>query len=61
MAWMNRKLHPGYEVVFMLPDERHSYLSSSLVRELIRLGGAVRGFVPRVVEAEIQKKMGRSE
>jgi pantetheine-phosphate adenylyltransferase len=56
MAWMNRKLHAGYEVVFMLPDERHAYLSSSLVRELIRLGGSVKGFVPKVVENEIRRK-----
>jgi pantetheine-phosphate adenylyltransferase len=40
----------------MLPDERYSYLSSSLVRELIRLGGAVKGFVPEAVEREIKKK-----
>lgn len=57
MAWMNRKLYPGYEVVFMLPDEAHSYLSSSLVRELMRLGGSVRGFVPLCVEREIKRKM----
>jgi hypothetical protein len=37
-------------------DERHAYLSSSLVRELIRLGGSVKGFVPKVVEKEIRRK-----
>jgi pantetheine-phosphate adenylyltransferase len=41
MALMNRKLHPELETVFMMPHQKYSYLSSRLVREIARLGGAV--------------------
>jgi pantetheine-phosphate adenylyltransferase len=57
MALMNRKLHPGFEVVFMTPDERFSYLSSSLVWQVAALGGSVRAFVPPLVASAIQKKI----
>ncbi len=52
MALMNRSLWPEVEVIFMAPDNRHTFLSSSLVREVGRLGGDVSGFVhPEVLEA----------
>jgi pantetheine-phosphate adenylyltransferase len=46
MALMNRSLWPDVEVLFMAPDTPHTFLSSSLVREVGRLGGAVEEFVP---------------
>ncbi len=46
MALMNRKMEPRLETVFMLPAETFSYLSSSLVKEIARLGGSVEGLVP---------------
>ncbi len=56
MALMNRKMNPGYEVVFMMPDERYTYLSSSMVRQVALLGGSVRNFVPPLVAKRIEKK-----
>lgn len=58
MALMNRKLEPRLETVFMMPAEAYSYLSSKLVREVARLGGAVQGLVPRVVEERLRAKIG---
>jgi pantetheine-phosphate adenylyltransferase len=57
MALMNRKLEPRLETVFMMPAEAYSYLSSRLVREVARLGGAVEGLVPRVVEQRLRAKI----
>lgn len=52
LASMNRRLHPGLESVFLTPDEAYSFVSSSLVREVARLGGDVSPFVhPAVAEA----------
>lgn len=58
MALMNRKLEPRLETVFMMPAEAYSYLSSKLVREVARLGGAVEGLVPKVVEDRLRAKIG---
>ena len=49
MALMNRSLWPEIEVIFMAPDNRSTFLSSSLVREVARLGGDVSKFVPPAV------------
>ena len=49
MASMNRHLIPEVETLFLTPAEQHSFISSSLVREIARLGGDVSGFVPAPV------------
>ncbi len=52
MALMNRHLHADLETVFMVPSLETTYISSSLVREVARLGGNLEGLVaPRVAEA----------
>ncbi len=45
MALMNRALYPDLETVFLAPDADHSFLSSSLVREIGALGGDITRFV----------------
>jgi pantetheine-phosphate adenylyltransferase len=56
LALMNRKLAPTLETVFLMPREELTYISSRLVKEIARLGGDVRSFVPDHVEAELKKK-----
>jgi pantetheine-phosphate adenylyltransferase len=52
MALMNRQLWDDLETVFLVPSEKYSYLSASLVREIAALGGDVGRFVsPAVLEA----------
>ena len=46
LASMNRHLIPEAETLFLTPAEQHSFISSTLVREIARLGGDVSGFVP---------------
>jgi pantetheine-phosphate adenylyltransferase len=57
MALMNRKLDPAFEVLYLMPDERYSYISSSLVREVARLGGKVDQFVPKEVARRVHEAM----
>lgn len=57
LAGMNRKLYPKLETLFMTPSEEYMFVSSSLVREVARLGGDVNQFVAPSVEAAILKKL----
>ncbi len=57
MALMNRRLKSDIETVFMVPALEYSYLSSSLVKDVCRLGGDVSGLVPRSVETRLLAKI----
>lgn len=57
LAGMNRKLYPRLETLFMTPAEEFMFISSSLVREVARLGGDVNQFVSPGVEAAIKQKL----
>ena len=57
MALTNRKLAPDIETLFLMPCEDYSYVSSSMVREIAALGGAVEKFVPPPVAAALQRKL----
>lgn len=59
MALMNRSLWPEVEVLFMAPDSRHTFLSSSLVREVGRLGGDVTKFVNPLVKVRMDERFMR--
>jgi pantetheine-phosphate adenylyltransferase len=55
MAAMNRRLGEGMETVFLMTDIHYSYLSSSLVKEVFRFNGDIRGLVPdHVLEYMLQ-------
>ena len=56
LAGMNRRLAPGIETVFLTPAEQYAYISSSLVREIARLGGDVSEFVHPAVKAALAAK-----
>ena len=57
MALMNRKLNGQFETVFLMPNEKYTYLNSSIVREIARLGGDVRNFVPPIVYKALRNKL----
>jgi pantetheine-phosphate adenylyltransferase len=59
MALMNRRLNKMIETVFMMPDERYTYLSSRLVKEVYALGGTITGLVPEIVETRLASKIQR--
>ena len=54
MALMNRRLAKDIETVFLMPDERYVYLSSSMVKEIARLGGDFSSFVPTSVRNSLK-------
>jgi len=54
LASMNRHLIPTAETLFLTPAEQYSFISSSLVREIARLGGDVSGFVHPVVQQALR-------
>lgn len=57
MAITNKKLNSNAETVFLPAMEENMYLSSSQVRQIGRLGGDIRLFVPAEIEEEIQIKL----
>ena len=59
MASMNRHLIPEVETLFLTPAEQYGFISSSLVREISRLGGDVSGFVPPAVAEALQAEWQR--
>lgn len=59
MALTNRKLDKHIQTVFLIPSEQHFYLSSTLIKEIARLGGRIRAFVPSFVEERLIERVGR--
>jgi pantetheine-phosphate adenylyltransferase len=57
LALMNRKLNENVETIFMMPKDTYTFLSSRIVKEIARLGGDVRPFVPTPVQAALRKKL----
>ena len=59
LALMNRKLNERVETIFMMPKETYTFLSSRITKEIARLGGDVRSFVPPHVQIALKRKMAR--
>jgi pantetheine-phosphate adenylyltransferase len=57
MALTNRKLAPTIDTVFLVPHEQYTYLNSTIVREVARLGGDVSDFVPKSVHRRLLEKL----
>ena len=57
MALTNRKLAPEIETLFMMPKEDHSYVSSSIVREVASYAGDTSMFVPPAVQRYIERRI----
>jgi pantetheine-phosphate adenylyltransferase len=60
MTLMNRRLNPQVETVFMMSAEEYSFLRSSLVKEVFRLGGSIEGLVPAYVIGRMREKIAAS-
>ncbi len=57
MALTNRKMDGTIDTVFLVPDERYTYLNSTIVREIARLGGDVSDFVPPGIRKYLTAKL----
>lgn len=59
MALVNRKISDGIVTVFLMPNEKYTYLNSTIVKELAIFGGDISRFVPPLVEAQVKQKLAR--
>jgi len=59
-ANMNRHLTDEVETAFLTPTEKHTFISSSLVREVASLGGNVSEFVSPKVQSALMERVGRT-
>ncbi len=57
LAGMNKHLNKNIETFFLTPSEEFSNISSSLVREILMLGGDISSFVPQEVEKILLSKL----
>ena len=57
MALANKHLVPDIETVFMMTESKYSHISSSLIKEIIQLGGPGKGMLPTIVEKKLKEKL----
>ncbi len=57
LAMMNKRLAPEIEIVCLMSDMKYQFLSSSLIKEAARLGGAIYDLVPKHVAEALKKKV----
>lgn len=60
MALMNRKLAPEIEVVLLVTSLQYSFLSASLIKEVIKLGGPASNLVPDFVADALRQNFAQS-
>ena len=56
MAHMNKELNPDIETIFLPTNKKYSFVSSSLIKEVLSFGADVTNFVPVEVLKELEKK-----
>lgn len=56
MALVNRKLAEKVVTVFLMPNEKYTYLNSTIVKEVAKFKGNVSSFVPKLVEGKLAEK-----
>lgn len=61
MSLMNRRLAPDVETVFLMTKEDHSFVSSSLVKEVATFGGKIDDFVPPTVAEKLHKRIAERQ
>ena len=52
----NRKLEPGINTIFLMPNEKYTYLNSSLIRELASYDANIKEFIPENVLKRLKEK-----
>lgn len=59
MALMNRRLNDDITTVFLMPNEKYTYLNSSIVREVAEFGGDIKNLVTPLVAKNLYDKLKR--
>jgi pantetheine-phosphate adenylyltransferase len=61
MALSNKTLYPEIETIFMVTEGAYSHISSSLIKEIITLGGSAKEMIPEIVETRLREKLLRKQ
>ncbi|MBI4373494.1 MAG: pantetheine-phosphate adenylyltransferase [Deltaproteobacteria bacterium] len=61
MALANKQLAPEIETVFIMADARYAFLSSTLIKEIVRLGGSCEGMLSSTVARKLKEKLEKSK
>ncbi len=59
IALTNRRLAEDIETVFLMPSEHVSFVSSSLLKEVVSLNADISSFVPKIVERKLKERLCR--
>lgn len=57
IAQANRHLSPSFETVFMMTDPQYAFLSSSMIKEIVSLGGSTNGMLPAFIELALKQRL----
>ena len=61
MALANKRMNPDAETVFLTTAAENMYLSSSLIKQIVSVGGHVEGLVPECIREEIEQRLSPRE
>lgn len=61
MALMNRKLNPDIETAYIMTGMRWIYISSRIIKEVVRSGGDVSGLVPDNVAKKLAERLAEGQ
>jgi len=61
MALMNRSLDNNINTIFMMPHEKYTHISSSLVKEVAILGGDISNYIPETVQLALSEKVLKNQ
>jgi len=56
MDLMNRKLNPDIQTIYLMTNQRYSYPSSGIIKEIVKLGGNAEGLIPDLVKEKLLEK-----
>lgn len=57
IAQANRHLSKNFESIFMMTDPQYSFLTSTMIREIVSLGGSTKGMLPDFIEEALRQKL----
>lgn len=60
MARMNKLLYPEMDTIFLHTSENYAYVSSSLIKEVLKFNGPINGLVPEILIDEIKAKFNKN-
>ena len=61
MAHMNRELNPNIETIILPTTTKYSFISSSLIKEVLTFDADVKNLVPKIVLEELKRKTNRGK